>query len=129
MNNYFKSILLLFLILGSCNLKKKNSLAKIEIIETEFNFGKTTLNDTITHSFKIKNLTDTKLKINNLATSCGCTTTGTIDSIANKNETIEIKVQFIPKKEQLDKEVSNSVVVEMNTEPPFIILKLKGNVN
>ena len=129
MNKPFLILLFLFLILCSCNSKKENTITKIEILDKEFNFGKATLKDTIVHTFKIKNLTNTKLKINNLATSCGCTTIGKIDSIANKNEIIEVKLQFIPKKEQIGNQVTNSVVVEMNTEPPFTVFRLKGKVN
>ncbi|WGH75690.1 DUF1573 domain-containing protein [Tenacibaculum tangerinum] len=108
--------------------KSNNPVAKAEILEKDFDFGEITLQDTIAHSFKIKNTTDIPLKINNLATSCGCTTFDLLDSIAKKDESLTVTVQFIPKEEHIGQRVSNSVVVEMNTDPPFSVVRLKGKV-
>ncbi|MGY0407821.1 MAG: DUF1573 domain-containing protein [Polaribacter sp.] len=122
----------LFCVFISCkNANKKQDklkdIAKIEVIEKEFNFGNATLNDTIVHIFKVKNISNQILKIKKLAPSCRCTTSKDIDSIANKNEYVEFKIQYIPKKDDLGK-ISNSLVVEMNTEPPFTIFRLTGNI-
>ncbi|CAI8366999.1 MAG: Uncharacterised protein [Polaribacter sp. SA4-10] len=125
-----KLALCFFLVLLSCNVQKNKTipLSKIEALENEFDFGSITSKDTITHTFKIKNLAKTSLIVNNIATSCGCTTIGKIDSIYSNNEVVDITVQFIANNEQYGK-VSNSVVVEMNTEPSFMIFRLKGIVS
>ena len=123
--------LMIMLLLSSCKKKKEititDNLTKIEIKEREFDFGNAYLGDTVIHVFKIKNITNTYLKIKKTATSCGCTTLGIIDSLAEKGETIEFKLQYIPKDDNKGK-VSNSLVVEMNTEPSFAVFRLKGNV-
>ncbi|MGB0892162.1 MAG: DUF1573 domain-containing protein [Flavobacteriaceae bacterium] len=124
----FNFLVILVLLFLSCNNETKNEITKIEVLKNNYDFGKITIQDTIIYTFKIKNISDRKLKINNIATSCGCTTIGEIDSIADKNEEVNIKVQFIPKKEQIDSYVSNSIVLETNTVPPYIIFRLKGNV-
>tara|TARA_B110000091_G_C13782181_1_gene461681 strand:+ start:1091 stop:1489 length:399 start_codon:yes stop_codon:yes gene_type:complete len=125
-----KLFLCFFLVLLSCNVQKNKTipLSKIEALENEFDFGSITSKDTITHTFKITNHANTSLIVHNIATSCGCTTIGKIDSIYSNNEVVDITVQFIANNEQYGK-VSNSVVVEMNTEPSFMIFRLKGIVS
>ncbi|RZK10940.1 MAG: DUF1573 domain-containing protein [Flavobacterium sp.] len=96
--------------------------------EKEFDFGTITLKDTVKHNFKIKNISDLPLKISEIGTSCGCTGAIVSDSIIEKNEFAEIEVQFIPKKEQTGK-ITNSIVIEANTNPPFTTLYLNGVVS
>ena len=47
---------------------------KLEITEKRFDFGKITLQDITRHDFKIKNVGKNPLVINDLMTSCHCTT-------------------------------------------------------
>lgn len=108
----------------------KKSQPEFALLETdkEFDFGSITLKDTIKHTFKIKNISNLPLKISEIGTSCGCTGAIVSDSIIEKNEFAEIKVQFIPKKEQIGK-ITNSIVIEANTNPPFTTIYLNGIVS
>tara|TARA_R110002051_G_C8680193_1_gene491675 strand:- start:95 stop:484 length:390 start_codon:yes stop_codon:yes gene_type:complete len=124
MNKFYS--LIIFSFLFSCNSANKPiNLNEINIPKKNYNFGKVVFGDTIRHTFEIKNLSQKKLIINNLAPSCGCTTIGSIDSVAYSNETINITVQYIPEENNIS-DVKNSIVVEMNTEPPFVIFTLNG---
>ncbi|MEN8835976.1 MAG: DUF1573 domain-containing protein [Polaribacter sp.] len=93
-----------------------------------FNFGEIKLNDTLNHTFKIKNISKNKLIISKIATSCGCTQIGDIKKELELNEETEIKIQFIPKESQVGNLVKNTVVLEINTEPPFVVYNIKGRV-
>lgn len=127
MKNKLIAVLLFVITFISCN-KKKEEFAKLEYNKI-FNFGKITLNDTVRYAFKIKNISDTDFKIKQIGTSCGCTAAKITDSTVSKNETIEIKVKFVPKKE--DKGlglIKNSIVIDGNTNPPFTTFYITGKV-
>lgn len=115
--------LLLFFIFISCS----SSEPKIAKLKTNkiVDFGTISLNDTITHVFEIENISDVELKISEIGLSCGCTGATISDSIIKKHEISQLKVQYIPRKEQLGK-VNNSIVIEANTNPPFTVLYLNG---
>lgn len=117
-------LVILFLLI-SCS-KKEAAFATIKT-EKEFDFGTIAQKDTVNHIFKIQNTSDSPLKISQIGTSCGCTGAIISDSIISKNDFAEIKVRFIPKKEQTGK-ISNSIVVEANTNPPYTTLYLNGTV-
>lgn len=109
---------------------KKEEIIPIKDISTngkEYNFGSINKNDTIIHFFEIGNNSKSDLIIKKIGTSCGCTSIGKIDSIIKPTEKTKLKIRFIPKKKQKGM-VSNSVAVEMNTNPAFLIFRLKGNV-
>lgn len=121
-----KIILLIFSIMCLGCKKEVLNYARLDVVK-EFNFGSLKVKDTLKHIYKIKNISETPLKISQIGTSCGCTGAIISDSIIGKNEFAEIEVKFIPKKEQLGK-ISNSIVIEANTNPPFTTLYLNGFV-
>ncbi|MDZ7269152.1 MAG: DUF1573 domain-containing protein [candidate division KSB1 bacterium] len=47
--------------------------AKIEFVETSYDFGSAAQNTTVKHIFKFKNVGSDTLKITQVKTSCGCT--------------------------------------------------------
>jgi hypothetical protein len=127
MNKILYLILLILLI--SCDNKRKNIvLTKVSTEESEYDFGKANLNDTINYTFKIKNITKNNLIISNIATSCGCTQVGKTKRNLKFNEEANINIQFIPNENQIGTMVKNSVIVETNTEPPFTVFNIKGKV-
>jgi len=77
MNNHYKVIFVLILILfQSCkDSTEKSTIAKVEIIDKEFNFGQISMSDSTSFTFKIKNISKVPFKISKVGTSCGCTTT------------------------------------------------------
>ncbi|MDD5152331.1 MAG: DUF1573 domain-containing protein, partial [Flavobacterium sp.] len=115
-------------ILTSCN-QKKYSFAIVKYQKTH-DFGEITLKDTVNYIFKIKNISKVDFKIRQIGTGCGCTAAIIKDSIISENETTEIHIKYIPKKQ--DKGIGlikNSIVIDGNTNPPFTTFYLTGKVN
>lgn len=98
---------------------------KIYIENNEYDFGEISKTDTITHTFKIKNITNNPLKIDKIGTSCGCTTTNYSMGLIEKNNFAIIETKFIPKKNQRGK-VRKSIVVKCNIDSSFVNLYVKG---
>ena len=119
-----KNKLIIFLITIIISISCKKQEPKFAIIETEkeFNFGEIAINDTINHTFEIKNISKKKLKITQVGTSCGCTAAIINDSTANHGETAKLKVRFVADKNKIGK-ISNSIVVKQTQIPhiPFYI--------
>ncbi|MBT8267148.1 MAG: DUF1573 domain-containing protein [Flavobacteriaceae bacterium] len=119
-------ILFVFVVLimfFSC--KESTGYSKIEIVDSNEDFGTIAINDTLTQTYFLKNVSRTELIIKNVQSSCGCTTVRySAEEIYEGDEAIVI-VQFIP--DQLGY-TEKTVIVEANTNPPFNILTLKGIV-
>ncbi|MBT8303432.1 MAG: DUF1573 domain-containing protein [Bacteroidia bacterium] len=94
-------------------------------MDSNEDFGTIAINDTLTQTYFLKNVSRTELIIKNVQSSCGCTTVRySAEEIYEGDEAIVI-VQFIP--DQLGY-TEKTVIVEANTNPPFNILTLKGIV-
>lgn len=121
-----KTILTLSLgiILTSC--QQKQNFATLKVAK-EINFGKITSNDTVVKNFKLINTSDTPLKISKIGTSCGCTGAIISDSLVKIGGFVEVQARFIPKKGEAGV-VSNSIVIEANTNPSYNVVYLKGTV-
>lgn len=109
----------------SCN-KKTQEFAELTFTN-EINFGKIKVNDTVNKKFKLKNTSNTILKIKDIQTSCGCTVAKLKDSVVNPNAFAEIDVEYISDKDDIGI-ISKSIIVNANTKPSFTVLYLKGNV-
>lgn len=105
---------------------KKDEFSKFDSIKTH-NFGTAKIGDTIKYEFKLKNVSDNLLKINQIGTSCSCTGAIISDSIVKKNNFAIISITYVPTDENKGF-VKNSIVVEANTNPIFSTLYLEGNV-
>lgn len=125
MKNYIINLSIFFLLFISCNEKNKH-YATIKYTK-EIDFGTIHSQDTVTKTFKIKNISENSLKINQIKTSCGCTVAKVNDSIVKKNESTDIIVQFIADNDKIGK-INKSVVIDANTNPNFTVLYLKGIV-
>ncbi len=108
------------------SLKYPIPMTKIQV-DKVYDFGEIAFGDTITHKFKIKNFSQRELMIRKIGTTCVCTTVGKIDSIIKPKDSSFIKIRFIPKKHQKGN-ISSSVVLDMNTNPSFTVLKMIGYV-
>ncbi len=117
-------VLVCLLLLCSCKEKNKETPI-VEIEEKVFNFGEISMNDSIQHTFIIKNTSDIPLKITEVGASCGCTTSNYTKGEILKNENATIEVLFKPNNTGL---TEKSIVVETNTDPPFNVFYIKGNV-
>lgn len=124
-----KKLLLISLILTSCkNINQQetiNKISKIQISPEQVNFGTVKIYDTIFQIFKVKNISSNPLTIDSIGTSCGCTTLKYSKSKILENGEVDITIQFVPEQFGFTK---NSIVIDANTDPPFSIVYLKGNV-
>ena len=107
------------------NILSPNNV-KVKVLNSHFEFNQINKNDTLKHTFYIKNLSNNDLIIKNVLSNCGCIIISHFDKAPVKqNDTAKIFVKFIPNKVG---KTEKNVVVEANTSPPFTVLTLKGNV-
>ena len=127
--NKFYTLLFLLIILGSCksNNQKNNTIATVKLTKKEHNFGKVHLGDTIRYTFKVKNISKTPFIINEIGTSCGCTTSNYTKTEVNFNEFAEIETMFVPNKEKTEK-IKESIVIDCNVESGFLTFYLTGEI-
>ena len=124
------TIFLLFFLISILTYKKEVKFDKfttVKIDNNPFNFGTIGENDTIKHTFSIKNTSKTLLVIDKVLASCTCTISKTDKNILKINETANIEVVFVPKSNQTG-DVKTSVYVQCNAEKGVLKLELKGNV-
>ncbi|WP_396190828.1 DUF1573 domain-containing protein [Flavobacterium sp.] len=125
MKNKFIVAFLIATLIASC-AKKNQEFAELTFTN-EINFGKIKVNDTVNKKFKLKNTSNTILKIKDIKTSCGCTVAKLKDSVVNPNDYAEIDVEYISDKDDVGN-ISKSIIVDANTKPNFTVLYLKGKV-
>jgi len=88
------------LIIFSCNNSTDNNekisagVPKIEFNEIEFDFGKITSGEKVTHRFKYKNTGNGKLKITETVAGCGCSSVKIDKNPINADQTSYIEVTF-----------------------------------
>lgn len=105
---------------------KKEGIAKAAPVK-DYVFDTISINDTVNHVFDVKNISDDDLIISKVGTSCGCTAAVISDSIVRPNDSAQVRVEFIARKEKTG-DIKNSVVLRTNTEPPFTVFYIKGFV-
>ena len=128
---YWILIIISLILLSLLTYKKKkgyNKYATIKIDNKSFNFGKVKINDTINHTFTIKNISEIPFLVNKVLPSCMCTVAGASKKIIRKNEFLKIKVQFIAY-EHLPTSVSSIILIEGNAENGIVKLELKGEIS
>ncbi len=124
--NRYLLLLISILIFNSCkNQDKINANAIIKIDKKIFNFNQISINDSIKHTFTIKNISEIPLKITKVGTSCGCTTTNYPKGEILKGENADIDILFKPNSIG---NIEKSIVVEANTDPTFSVFYIRGNV-
>ncbi|WP_371269287.1 DUF1573 domain-containing protein [Flavobacterium sp.] len=120
-----KFIYLLFLFfLNSC--VNNSCISKIEIEKSQ-NIGFVKFGDTLIKKIPFKNISSNTLKIINIESSCGCTFVKLKDSIIESNCSSELTVILSPKTEN-KKIISESIVIEANTDPIFNVIYLNGKI-
>ena len=98
----------------------------IELLETEYNFGKIKQGEKITHVFQVKNIGDNDLIIGNAFGSCGCTVPEYPKEPIAKGATAAIKVTF--NSEGKSGEQHKSVTLQVNTNKHNELIYLVGEV-
>ncbi|MEZ4938655.1 MAG: DUF1573 domain-containing protein [Crocinitomicaceae bacterium] len=120
--------------LFSCNMEPEypadwlDDPTQVEWEETKFDFGEITEGETISHTFRFKNVGDKPLRIFECKSNCGCTTA---EDCSKKppvppGEYGEVTVQY--SSSLRPGPVVKSLTVNMNTRPVPNVLKLVGKV-
>ena len=100
---------------------------EVEIDNNPFDFNTISNNDSLTHIFKIKNITNTLLVIEKVLPSCPCTTVSFNKNKCLKDEVVSVKAKFKPSK--IQKGVVKTVIfVQCNAEKGIVKLELIGKI-
>jgi hypothetical protein len=97
------------------------------IDSASFDFGTIQEGAIVEHDFKFKNEGEYPLILNNISSSCGCTTPEWPKEPIGPNQTSSIKVRFDSKNKSGPQ--VKTITVYANTEPAYSELRLKGIVN
>lgn len=122
--------------LGSCSGEKKeggsaaatSKLPTMTLLDSAtFDFGTISEGAIVEHTFRFKNDGAYPLIINNISSSCGCTTPEWPKEPVGPGTSSNIKVRFDSKHKAGPQ--SKTITVYANTEPSVSELRLKGIVN
>ena len=134
-------ILLTACFLVSCDVRRKDKIADdattqyekmlkdtttVQVIDSAFDFGKTSDGEKVEYSYRFKNSGTKPLVITSATASCGCTVPQKPDKPIMPGETGFIKVVF-DSKGRIGM-AHKSITVIGNTNPPFPQLLLTGEV-
>lgn len=76
------------------NTDERSSIPRIEVLPTYFDFGKIKFGDTVTYSFKVKNIGENVLEIKRVATSCACTTANILKTQLEPGQETELTISY-----------------------------------
>ncbi|BDD10475.1 hypothetical protein FUAX_29070 [Fulvitalea axinellae] len=109
--------------------KKPNAkeAPKFQFEQTEYKFGEVKQGAVVTHVFKFKNTGKSALVIQNIGTSCGCTTPSYSKEPIAPGKSGEITVKFDTKGKRGQQ--SKSIRITANTIPATTVLRLLGAVD
>ena len=100
----------------------------IYVSESVYNFGVVVEGETVSYTFVIENRGDEVLKILDVRTSCGCTTTSLSISVLEPSEEVRLGIK-LSTAGYGGLQVSKNIYVESNDpERPEIILRIVGTV-
>lgn len=92
----------------------------------QFNFGKITEGDQVTHVFNFKNTGTANLVITDVRASCGCTSPSWPKEIIKPGETNSILVKY--NSEGREGKFNKGVTVYCNAYPNSAVLRIEGEV-
>lgn len=126
-------------LLTGCDVRKNDKMASpvakqeppkdpttVQLIDSLYDFGKTTEGEIVQYSYRFKNTGDKPLVVSDVKASCGCTVPEKPEKPIMPGETGFILVKF--NSENKPGEIHKTVTVTANTNPPFPSLVLKGTV-
>ncbi|TDE16458.1 DUF1573 domain-containing protein [Dyadobacter psychrotolerans] len=128
--------LLVSVVLFNCSgAEKKNEAdqtsSKLPVMalldSASYDFGTIQEGAVVEHTFRFKNEGEYPLILNNITSSCGCTTPEWPKEPVGPNATSSIKVRFDSKNKSGPQ--VKTITVYANTEPAYSELRLKGIVN
>lgn len=111
---------------ASAKGKINSDLPEIKFEEEEFNFGKITQGEIVSHAFKFKNTGNNNLIISGASGSCGCTVPHWPDEPVKASQENSINVVFSSEGKSGYQEKTITIVT--NCEPATRILKIKTEI-
>lgn len=111
---------------ASANGKTNSDLPEIKFEEEEFDFGKITQGEIVSHAFKFKNNGNKNLIISGASGSCGCTVPHWPKEPIKANEENSINVVFSSEGKSGIQEKTITIIT--NCEPATRILKIKTEI-
>lgn len=117
-----KVLLIIFLAFFSCKIDEGDT--KISFPNQVY-LGEMSIKDTIFKEIEITNLGNNSLKIDSIGVSCGCTVVDYNKSPIMTNQRSTIKISFRPEQKGI---INKIIMIDANTDPPFNIITLKGEV-
>jgi len=141
MNRIYLSVLIIAIVLVSCNIRTKDRLANdaskqyelflrdtttVQVIDSSYNFGKVTDGDKVEYNYRFKNTGTKPLVIINTTASCGCTIPQKPERPIAAGDTGVIKVVFDSKGRVGT--AHKTITVVANARPVFPDLLLTGEV-
>ena len=111
---------------ASANGKINSDLPEIKFEEEEFDFGKITQGEIVSHAFKFKNTGNNNLIISGASGSCGCTVPHWPKEPVKAGEENNINVVFSSEGKSGYQEKTITIVT--NCEPATRILKIKTEI-
>ncbi len=112
------------LLFASCS-PAENHHPVMTIDNLEYDFGAVSPNDTLNHSFNIKNTGTDTLEIVKVSASCNCLHPELTKKKLSPFDSTALKVIIVPKK-GLRGAFSEKIVLETNTKQILTLLTLKG---
>lgn len=111
---------------ASADGKVKGDIPEIKFEEDEFDFGKITQGEVVSHDFKFKNIGNVHLIISGASGSCGCTVPKWPKEPIKPGEEGKLNVVFSSegKKGLMEK----TVTVVTNCEPSTRLIRIKAEV-
>ncbi|MCX6313940.1 MAG: DUF1573 domain-containing protein [Sphingobacteriales bacterium] len=141
MNRIYLSVVIIAIVLVSCNIRTKDRLANdaskqyelflrdtttVQVIDSSYNFGKVTDGDKVEYNYRFKNTGTKPLVIINTTASCGCTIPQKPERPIAAGDTGVIKVVFDSKGRVGT--AHKTITVVANARPVFPDLLLTGEV-
>ncbi len=141
MNRIYLSVVIIAIVLVSCNIRTKDRLANdaskqyelflrdtttVQVIDSSYNFGKVTDGDKVEYNYRFKNTGTKPLVIINTTASCGCTIPQKPERPIAAGDTGVIKVVFDSKGRVGN--AHKTITVVANARPVFPDLLLTGEV-
>lgn len=111
---------------ASANGKTNSDLPEIKFEEEEFDFGKITQGEIVSHAFNFKNTGSNNLIISGASGSCGCTVPHWPKEPIKAGETNNINVVFNSEGKSGIQEKTITIVT--NCEPATRIIKIKTEI-
>ncbi|MFK5890715.1 MAG: DUF1573 domain-containing protein [Flavobacteriaceae bacterium] len=113
--------------ISSCSLKSNVKTTQVEVITNKFIFNPIKYQDTIKHTFLIKNLSKNPLIIEAVGSSCGCVVTKFSKNPISKNKFAEVDITFTPEINQIGK-IRKAILVKCNIQKNYIPFHIEGFV-